>query len=239
MSNALDSQLASTVSTIRVLIVDDHSVFRKGLRMLLATDQSIDVIGEAGTAQEALELLAETQPDVISLDIGLPDRSGLELLKVIKQQYPQVRVLILTMHDDLEYTQAALAYGADSYVAKGAADNEYVAAIKAMQQGRMMVSLTKPKPGQTATLNWHPGQAALPNPHLDILSAREREVLILVAQGFTSQQIGDQLFLSTKTIETYRSRLMSKLNFKSRSDLMRYAREHQLLNLSPAISKPG
>jgi DNA-binding NarL/FixJ family response regulator len=237
MSNTLDLQLASAAATIRVLIVDDHSVFRKGLRMLLDTDQSIHVVGEAGTAQEALEFLSETKPDVVSLDIGLPDRSGLELLKIIKQQHPSMLVLILTMHDDLEYTQTALAYGADSYVAKGAADNEYVAAIKAMHQGRMMVSLTKPKQGQTASLNWHPGQTSAPNPHLDILSAREREVLILVAQGFTSQQIGDQLFLSTKTIETYRSRLMSKLNFKSRSDLMRYAREHQLLNSIPVSPK--
>jgi len=215
---------------IRLLVADDHPVVRAGLRTLLAAQPDMVIVGEAEDGAEAVRQALALRPDVVVMDITMRGVSGMEATKQIRQQLAQTMVLVLTMHDDEEYLRQMLEAGATGYVLKQAVDTELAVAIRAVQRGEVYLysSFTKVLLGQLA-----PGEDVHDKRTFDqyeLLSQREREVLRLVALGYTNQQIAHTLFLSVKTVETYRARLMEKLNLKSRSALVRYALRKGLLD---------
>lgn len=212
-----------------VLLADDHAVLRSGLRLLIDKQDDLEVVGEAGNGAEALLLAADLQPDIILLDINMPEVDGLQALPQLKEQAPHSRVLILTMHDDVGYLQQALKAGAAGYVLKQAVDMELLMAIYAALRGerpvhpamtqKLIDSMTE-TPETTETDSWRQ------------LSEREYGVLRLVALGYTNLEIGEELFLSVKTVETYRARGMEKLGLETRAQLVRSALKRHILNAS-------
>lgn len=213
--------------SIRLLIVDDHTVLRAGLRMLLEAQPDMTVVAEAASGQEAIAQVEQERPDVVLLDLSMPGVGGLEVINSLKAAHPDVHILVLTMHDDEGYLRRALEAGSSGYVLKRAADAELLTAIRAVSRGgtylhqeHVGVLLQGPPPLPQSTSD----------DVYESLSPRERQVLRLVALGHTNQQVADMLFLSVKTAETYRSRLMAKLSLTSRAALVRYALERGLLN---------
>lgn len=214
------------MTKIRVLLADDHAVLRAGLKLLINTQPDMEVVGEAGTFPQVLERVCETEPDVVTLDLTMPGGQGIEAIGRLSKQLRHTRILVVTMHDDPAYLRAALAAGAFGYVVKKAADSELLTAIRAVAQGRVFV-VFDPGSGQHGLekTRQHSDKGPLGN-----LSAREREVLQLLAEGHTNQAIADRLFLSVKSIESYRARLMSKLEMKSRAELVHLAVQEGLLS---------
>ncbi len=208
---------------IRVFLVDDHAVLRAGLRLLLNAQADLEVVGEAGTIREALVAIRECSPDVVCLDWSLRGESGLTLLENLRSQMSNVKVVVLTMHDDPAYLHQAMQCGASAFVVKQAAEAELLTAIRAVHQGRTFVSLPL-SPANAKSLT-NPGSASRPA----LLSTREQSVLLGLAGGHTNKEIAEQLDLSVKTVETYRSRLLGKLELRTRSELVQYALEHGLL----------
>ncbi len=207
---------------IRILIVDDHTVLRAGLKMLLNAEEDMVVIGEAADAVQGAEQVAELQPDVVLLDISMPGASGLDYLRAMKQKAPDSLFIILTMHNDEGYLRMALAAGASGYVLKQAANSDLLAAIRVVNQGGTYLHPSH----KMALFEVHSAEpSAKPQEEEDYnrLSPREKEILRLIAIGYTNRQAADELYLSEKTIETYKSRLMTKLGFHSRIELVRYA----------------
>lgn len=213
------------MSKIRVMLVDDHAVLRAGLRMLIDSQPDMLIVGEASSTKEALPLIDELRPDVISLDLSMPGGGGMGLLEHLKDINLPTRVLILTMHDDPAYFRSAIAAGAAGYVVKTAADSELLTAIRAVHGGRLFISM--PNGGSEALLRDEP------EPTSNALSEREQQVLQLLAEGHTNKEIGQKLELSVKTIETYRARIASKLELRTRADIVRYALEMGLLKHEP------
>jgi len=208
----------------RILLADDHAVLRSGLKLLLNSEPDMEVIGEAASGLEAVRLAGELKPDILLLDISMPGLTGQAALKIIKDQHPEIKVLVLSMHEDESYVHEMLKAGADGYVPKKAADAELLAAIRSTVRGEHFIhaSLTK---------NLIPEFLSKKSPHeaVNELSQREREVLYLLARGHTNQEIADRLLLSVKTVETYKQRLKDKLGVQGRSELVRFALEHGLL----------
>ncbi len=219
------------MASVRVLIADDHAVLRAGLRMLIGAQPDMEVVGEAADGDAAVRKALETRPDVALMDITMPGSGGIKAIERIREECPKTRVLVLTMHDVPAYLRSALAAGASGYVVKSAADSELLSAIRSVHRGRTVLD-----PALAATVVQSAlgkravgSQAGGPvNP----LSPREREVLDLVAQGYTNQQAADRLGLSIKTVETYRTRLVEKLGLRSRADLVRYALDSGLFGSS-------
>ena len=215
--------------TIRILIADDHAVLRAGLRLLLNNEPDMEVVGEATNGQEAVDRTRALQPDILLLDITLPVMDGLEVLAHIRTHAPATKVLMLTMHDDVEYLRRALAGGCAGYVLKRAADSQVLTAIRAVYGGGTYLhpiharALLDDMVGRSAEAEMQSQEPSL--------SEREREVIRLVALGYTNRQIADTLFLSVKTVETYRARAMEKLGLKTRAELVRYALNHKLLDI--------
>jgi two-component system, NarL family, invasion response regulator UvrY len=203
---------------IQVLLVDDHHLVREGLRQILGSTADIVVTGEADNGQSALELIRAESFDVVVLDINLPDQNGLHWLKLIKHDYPKVPVLMLTMFGEREYAVRCIRAGAAGYLTKHHAGNELLAAIRYIATGRKYVT-----PTVGAEL-----AAALDNnvthlPALESISDREMEVLLLLSAGHSIGKIADYMKISVKTVSTYRTRLLQKLNLTSTADLVRYA----------------
>ena len=210
------------MASIRVLIADDHAVLRAGLRMLLGAQPDMEVVGEAADGDEAVRKVLETRPDIALIDITMPVTGGVKAIERIRQQCPETRVLVLTMHEVPAYLRSALAAGASGYVVKSAAGSELLSAIRGVHRGRTVLDPALAAVVVQGALGKRTvgSQAGGPG---NLLSPREREVLDLVAQGYTNQKIADRLGLSVKTVETYRSRLVEKLGLRSRADLVRYA----------------
>ena len=225
------------MAKIRVLIVDDHAIVRTGLRMLINPQPDMEVVGEVADGHEALRQAREANPDVLTLDLTMPGGGGLKTLEGLRLACPQMRVLVLTMHEDPSYLRAALAAGASGYVAKSAVDAELLAAIRSIAQGRTFVTITLSDRGTHQVLGGTAVTGVAPRAPVKLLSSREQEVLKLLAQGYTNKEVGTQLCLSVKTIETYRARLADKLGSRSRADLTRYALEMGLLDPGPSL--PG
>lgn len=220
----------ANVDKIRLLVVDDHPVVRAGLRTLLGAQPDMEVVGEVADGEAAIASAIELEPDIIVMDITMGDMNGIRATREIRKHLPESKVLVLTMHDSEEYLRQMLEAGATGYVLKQAVDSELAVAIRAVQRGEVYLysSFTKVLLGDLATGEEGPeGQS---RDSFDLLSQREREVLRLVALGYTNQQIADQLFLSVKTVETYRERVMSKLDLQSRAALVRYALRRGLLD---------
>jgi two-component system response regulator NreC len=208
---------------IRVLVVDDHAVVRSGLRLLIDAEEDMETVGEAGTVRDAIFEARTSTPDLILMDVVMPGESGLEGLPRLLLEHPDVKVLILSMQDDPRYLREAFAAGASGYVLKEAVDREVVTAIREVAAGGRYVH-----PELGARLIAAEAEAAR-QAEEDPLSDREREVLRLLALGYTNQEIAKQLFISVRTAETHRAHVMQKLRLASRADLVRYAIAHGLL----------
>jgi two-component system, NarL family, response regulator NreC len=221
---------------IRVLIADDHAVLRAGLRMLLGAHHDLDVVGEAADGLEASRQARELQPDVVLLDLSMPGPRSGNVIRSVLKACPKTHVLILTMHDDAAYLRSALAAGAAGYLVKRAADSELLSAIRAVHAGRTFVDMTQSSDHAERPLaveGVKPGVPPKP------LSRREREVLRLLAQGHSNQQIADGIHVSVKTVETYRMRMSEKLGLKGRAELYRFATESGVLDPDPGASPGG
>jgi two-component system response regulator NreC len=210
---------------LRVLICDDHKIVRGGLRRMLAEDPAILVTDDVGTAAEAVATAARTKPDVVVLDVGLPDRSGLSAIALITEVSPSTKILILTMHDDVAYLREAFANGALGYVLKAAADVELIQAVHDVAAGVRYVH-----PALGAALLQKNSTTTSCETLLSGLSEREAEVLRLLALGYTNPEMAEMLLLSVRTVETYRHRLQQKVGLRSRAELARLARDAGLLN---------
>jgi two-component system response regulator NreC len=208
----------------RVLLVDDHAVVRAGLRRVLEAEPDIEVVGEAGTARDAVLEARATKPDVILLDIVMPGESGVDVLPRLLKEAPGTKVLVLSMQDDPRYVREAFAAGASGYVLKEAADSEVVGAAREVAAGGRYLH---PALGARVISAEEEARAAM---EADPLSDREREVLRLLALGHTNQEIAKMLYISVRTTETHRAHIMQKLRLKTRAELVRYALAHGLLD---------
>ena len=214
------------MTAIRVLIADDHSVLRAGLRMLLNAQSDIDVVGEAVDGRDVIRKARELKPDVCLLDLSMPGPRSGNVIRGVLEASPKTRVLVLTMHDDAAYLRSALAAGASGYLVKKAADSELMSAVRAVHAGRTFVDLTYSVGGANLSLSRKsPGEGQRPKK----LSAQERRVLQLLGEGHSNQQIADRIRVSVKTVETYRTRLSEKLGLKGRAELYRFAAESGIL----------
>jgi two-component system, NarL family, response regulator NreC len=206
---------------IRLLLVDDHQVVRSGLRMLLSNESDVEIVGDAGTAREALEAVQLLKPDVVLMDIGLPDMSGIDATREIKRTSPAVAVVALTIHEDEEYFFKMLEAGAGGYVPKRAAPEELLTAIRAAAAGEVYLypSLAKLLVKDYLAQD-HTSEATKA---LDGLTEREQEVLRYLAEGVANDGIAEALVISQKTVARHRENIMQKLGLHSRSELVRYA----------------
>jgi len=209
--------------SVRVLIVDDHAVFRAGLKLLIDAEDDLEAVGEAGNAHDAIFQARALKPDVILMDVVMPDQSGLDVVPTLLHERPEIKVLVLSMQDDPQYVRQAFANGASGYILKEAADTEVVAAIREVASGSNYVH-----PAVGAKLIAAENEAAK-RAEADPLSDREREVLRLLALGHTNQEISAQLFISVRTAETHRAHIMQKLRLSSRAELVRYALDQGVL----------
>lgn len=210
---------------IRILIADDHAVVRSGLRTLLSADPELEVVGEAGDGVEALRLAETLHPDTVLLDITMPPDNGIEIAKRLKEKYPKLIVLFLTMHEDEALLHEALRAGASGYVVKRAEEREIIQAIHTANQGDIYVHPTMTRAllqRPVTTVHRRGGATMTPTP-------RELEVLRLLVKGNTNRQIAGLLGLSVRTVENHRANLMSKLGLDSRVELVSYAEEHGLI----------
>ena len=210
------------MSALTVLIADDHAVMRQGLRALLAGDPDIEIVGEAATGREAIDLVAALQPRAVVMDIAMPELNGLEATLRISEKWPDTRVVVLSMYADAEYLFRAFQAGASGYLLKESAVDEIIAALRAVCSGRRYIGAGIPLEGAPDDL-----LEARASP-LERLSAREREVLQLVVEGHSSAAIGEAIHLSPKTVDSYRSRLMKKLGVKDFAALVKFAVQHGL-----------
>ncbi|GBE25863.1 MAG TPA: response regulator transcription factor [Actinobacteria bacterium] len=218
------------MTPIRIVLADDHAVLRSGLKALLEADGDIEVVGESGDGTTCIEQVISLDPDIAILDINMPHCNGLEALETLQTAAPRTRILILTMHDDIEYLRKVLALGGAGYVLKHSASEELMSAIRTVQDGG--VYLHSDHARVVAVSDAEPEPPSLDEPHTRYasLSEREAEVLKLVALGYRNTEIAEMVFISVKTVETYKSRLMRKLDIHSRAALVRFALDLDLLN---------
>ncbi|MFQ5996650.1 MAG: response regulator [Dehalococcoidales bacterium] len=217
------------MNKIKILLADDHAVLRAGLKTLFNAQPDIEVIAEAADGEETVRKSLKVAPDIVLMDITMPKLSGLEATREIKRQNPAIKVLVLTMHEDESYLYQTLRAGASGYVPKKAADTELLTAIRATYRGEYFIhsSMTA---GLVAELCNREVFNPVASQEQDRLSHREREVLQLLAVGHTNQQIADKLYLSVKTVETYKARIKEKLGLQGRAELVRYAIQTGLLD---------
>jgi DNA-binding NarL/FixJ family response regulator len=213
---------------VQILLVDDHTVLRDGIRALLEKESDMAVAGEAEDGRTAVRLACQLKPDVVLMDIAMPLLNGLEATRQIIHDCPQVKVLILTMHDNEEYIRLALANGAMGYILKDAPAHELLEAIRAVHRGETVLSPAITRLVIENYLRWGEYQK---NRSTDGLSPRESEVLQLIAEGYSSMQIAEILCISIKTVQTHRMNLMSKLNLHNRAELIKYAIQRKIIDI--------
>lgn len=214
-------------SRIRILLADDHTILRAGLRMMLNAQPDMEVIGEAQDGKQAINATMHLQPDIVLMDITMPDMGGIEATRQIKRIAPEVKVLVLTMHENDEYVFQALRAGASGYILKEAADTELITALHVLRSGQFYLS---PSAQSVIVGDYlqrvHTGEE---KDSYNNLTEREKEILKLVAEGYTNNQIAERLVISPKTVDTHRTHVMDKLNLHSRAELVKYAMRRGLL----------
>ncbi|MCL2655845.1 MAG: response regulator transcription factor [Betaproteobacteria bacterium] len=207
---------------IRVLIVDDHAIVRQGLKSILSDTQDLVIAGEAENSARALLLIRESEFDVVLMDVNMPDRNGIDTLKLVKKEYPRLPVLMLSMHSEDQYAIRALRAGAAGYLSKQSAPELLVSAIRQVAAGKKYVSATLAEQlAEAITEDDRP-------PH-ERLSDREYQTLCMIASGKTLTQIGEELNLSVKTVSVYRARLLEKMKLKNNAELTHYGLKHGLV----------
>ncbi|MFC1908450.1 response regulator [Chloroflexota bacterium] len=217
------------MKTIRVLIVDDHTLVRDGIRALLALVANIEIIGEAANGKEALEKVKELAPDVVLMDLAMPIMGGLEATRRIRKEFPKTQVLVITQYDESEYVIPLIEAGACGYVTKMVAFSELAAAIQAAYNGDSFLS---PAAARALIDDYQhkTGTEGDRDPYQQ-LTDREREVLKLVVEGHTARQIAEMLIVSPKTVEWYKASLMNKLNIHNKTDLIKFAIRKRIITL--------
>jgi len=213
-----------------LIIADDHQILREALRNLLVSmDRNIDVIGEAGDGLETIDKVQQLQPDLLILDISMPKMRGIEAIKEIKRVSPDTKILVLSMHNKNEYIKQALKNGASGYLLKGSAAEELFSAIKYVSEGKVYLS---PAISKSVISDWLTEKdVANETSSADKITEREKEVLKLIAEGYSNKQIAKLLHISTKTVETHRYRIMEKLHLKNIADLVKYALKNDIIEL--------
>lgn len=210
---------------IRILIADDHTIFRSGLKLLFSSEPAFDVIAEAEDGAQAIELAHQLQPDVVLMDIGMPGINGYEATKTIKADNPDVNILVLTMHRSEEYFFKMLDAGASGYVLKGAETEELIQAVQTVARGDAFLYPSMVRRLVDRYLKVQSSEAA----QRDSLTARENEILQLIANGYSNNDIAEKLVISPSTVHTHRTNIMHKLGLSKRHELVRYARDQGLL----------
>jgi two-component system response regulator NreC len=210
---------------IKILLVDDHAMFRAGIRALIEAEDRMKVIGEASSGDEAVDRVRELKPDIVIMDLSMPDSNGLEATRRISALELNTSVLVLTVHAEEEYLVPVVEAGASGYLTKTSADTDLLEAIRVVARGQVFL----PPKAATLLLRRYKDAEGDDSASLNDLSSREQEVLALTAEGFSSREIGQKLFISPKTVDTYRSRIMDKLGLSHRSELVRFALKAGLL----------
>ncbi len=205
----------------KVVIADDHAIVREGVRMILAKEKDIEVVGEAEDGQEALQLVETHKPTVVVMDISMPGMGGIEATQALKERHPEVAVLALTMHEDESYVFQLLRAGASGYVLKRAAAQDLVQAVRAAAKGEAFLY---PSVARKVVEDYLKRvEAGEERERYDGLTEREKEILTHIAQGLSNQQIAEKLFISIKTVQTHRAHILEKLGLHDRTELVRYA----------------
>lgn len=215
------------MTKIKILLADDHTIVRRGIHALLETQADLQIVGEAATGTEAVEKARALLPDVVLMDIGMPQLDGLTATAQIKREMPNIQVLLLTVHDDANYLFRALEVGASGYILKGAEVSELVLALQAVHRGEVYL---QPSVAKLLVGDYLKRASGTEQTQLEELTPRQREILALVADGLTNQQIADKLVLSPFTVATHRANIMQKLNLHNRAELIRYAMQHRLID---------
>lgn len=209
----------------RILIADDHAIVRAGLRALINAESGLELVGEAAGGYEAIDLVEKNSPDVLVLDLSMPDLDGISVTRKIKEKFQDLRILILTLHEDEALLKEAIKAGAAGYILKRAAETELILAIQTIQRGDLYVD-----PSMVKILLGEPPKI-VPQPSISVeaLTPREMEVLKMIVEGYTNRQIGQELNISTRTVEGHRANISDKLGLHTRVELVRYARQHGLI----------
>ncbi len=209
------------MAKIKVLIADDHAIVREGIKLILSREQDIEIVGEAGNGREALDLVAKLKPQVVVMDISMPEMGGIEATKQVKETWPKVNVLALTMHEDESYVFQLLKAGASGYVLKRGAAQDLVQAIRSAAKGEAFLY---PSVARSVLQDYLKRIESGDNrSRYDGLTDREREILALIAEGLSNQEIAQKLYISIKTVQTHRTHIMEKLDLHNRAQLVRYA----------------
>lgn len=212
---------------ISILLVEDHSIVRSGIKLLINSQPDMQVRYEAEDGDEGVKIAIQKQPDVVIMDLSMPKKNGLLALKQIKEANSDIKLIVLTMHEDKEYIFRALEAGASSYLLKSYQENNLIEAIRTVYKGEAYLF-----PNATKSLLEEYMQIAKQSEdnQMEKLTSREQEILSFIALGYTNQEVADQLYLSIKTIESHRSNIMEKLNLRTRSDLVKYAMKNGYLD---------
>lgn len=211
---------------LKILIADDHGILRAGLRAMLNGDPQLEVVGEASDGGEAIRLTEQLNPDIVLLDMSMPNMNGVETTRHLLARYPTIKILILTAHEDYGLVREMIQAGASGYIIKRAAESELINAVHAVSRGEMYIH-----PAMTRALLETPQPNSANETGADALTSREIEVLRLLAQGYTNRQISEMLSISVRTVETHRANITGKLGITSRVQLFRYALQNNLLDL--------
>jgi len=219
------------VKKIRIVIADDHTIFRQGLRMLLAQEDDMEVVGEAADGIEALELAKKHNPDIILLDIAMPNMDGVQVAGKIKKSLPQIKIIVLTSYSDDQFLYEFLKLGVSGFVLKDSASQELIYSIRKSHEGMVFFDPSVSKKVMEKFTQVSGGKSDFVN--YGKLSDREKEVLRLVAEGCATKEVAEKLYISPKTVENHRANIMKKLNIRDRTGLTKYALRLGLIDLSP------
>ena len=209
---------------IKILIADDHPILRQGLVKILSAAPDLQVVGEAQNAKEIIDLVKKNECDVVILDITMPDRNGLDVLEQIKREKPQTSVLMLSVHKEELYAKQAFKAGAAGYMTKESVPDELVGAIRMIASGKRHIS-----PAFAEKLLFETEHQDIDKPLHEMLSNREFQIMLMIASGLTPKVISEKLFISVKTVNTYRDRILERMSFKTNADITRYAVLNKLI----------
>ena len=209
----------------KVIIADDHAIVRAGLRALIHADASLELVGEAAGGYEAIELVEKNRPEILVLDLSMPDLDGISVTREIHPKFPDLNILILTLHEDEALLKEAIKAGASGYILKRAAETELISAIRTILRGDLYVDPSMVR----ALLNDPAKPSDARNESNESITPREKEILQMIVQGYTNRQIGEELHISVRTVEGHRANILEKLGLHSRVEMVRYAREHGLI----------
>lgn len=219
------------VSKKTILIVDDHSLFRDGLKAIMERDSEYEVVGEAGNGRDAIRIVRRLKPDVALVDMSLPDQSGIELTRDILRYSPNTRIMIISVHSKIDYIVGAFRAGATGYVIKESASDKLLQGIDAVLKGDYFMDTSVSQKVIKKLVGFQEKEVKFTDAAYDALTPREQEILVFIAEGFSNKEIGERLFISPKTVDNHRSNIMKKLGLRSTIELVRYAAKLGLIDV--------